>query len=53
MLCYDKIRLATLVGVTERETGVNKLGWHGNSTGFDRNYCFFFPILRKERNDKI
>ena len=29
-------RLASLVGITERETGVGKLGWHGNSTGFDR-----------------
>ena len=26
-------RLASLVGITERETGVGKLGWHGNSTG--------------------
>ena len=29
-------RLASLVGITEREMGVGKLGWHGNSTGFDR-----------------
>ena len=28
-------RLASLVGITQRETGVGKLGWHGNSTGFD------------------
>ena len=32
----------------ERETGVGKLDWHGNSTGFDR-FFFFFPILRNER----
>ena len=30
------VRLASLVGITERETGVGKLGWHGNSTVFDR-----------------
>ena len=29
-------RLASLVGNMERETGVGKLGWYGNSTGFDR-----------------
>ena len=46
-----RIRLASLVGITERETGVGKLGWHGNSTGFDRK-IFFFPILRNERKKK-
>ena len=29
-------RIASLVGITEREMGVGKLGWHGNSMGFDR-----------------
>ena len=43
-------RLASLVGITERETGVGKLGWHGSSTGFDR--FFFFPILLNERKKK-
>ena len=39
---YQICGLASLVGITERETGVSKLGWHGNSTGFDRkNICFF------------
>ena len=37
-------RLASLVGITERETGVGKLDWHGNSTGFS--------ILRNERKKK-
>ena len=40
----------SLVGITERETGEGKLGWHGNSTGFDRT--FFFPILNNERKNK-
>ena len=39
--------LESLVGVTERETEVGKLGWHRNCTEFDRN--FFFLILRNER----
>ena len=38
-------RLANLVGITERETKVRKLGWHGSSTGFDRKK----KILRNER----
>ena len=42
--------LESLVGVTERETKVGKLGWHRNSTEFDRN--FFFLILRNERKKK-
>ena len=42
-------RLASLVGITERETGVGKLGWHGISTGFVRKKFVFFPILRNER----
>ena len=46
------VRLASLVGITERETGVGKLGWHGNSTGFDRKNIVFFPILRNERKEK-
>ena len=36
------VRLASLVGITERETGVGKLGWHGNSTGFDRKNNLYF-----------
>ena len=43
-------RLASLVGIKERETGAGKLGWHRNSTGFDRK--IFFPILRNERKKK-
>ena len=44
-------RLASLVGITERETGVGKLGWHGNSTGFDRKKMFFslFCVTKKKR----
>ena len=33
-------RIASLVGITEREMGVGKLGWHGNSMGFDRKNTF-------------
>ena len=32
--------------------GVGKLGWHGNSTGFDKKKIFFFPFLRIERKTK-
>ena len=49
---YANSRLAILVGKTERETAVGKLGWHGNSTGFDRKNIIFFPILRNERKKK-
>ena len=39
---YQICGLASLVGITERKMGVCKLGWHRNSTGFDRkNICFF------------
>ena len=41
-----------MVGITERESEVGKLGWHGNFTGFDRKnnkHVFFPPILRTER----
>ena len=40
---------ANLVGKTERETGVGKLGWHGNSTGFDRKNVFFLFCVTKEK----
>ena len=50
-LKLSKLRLASFVGITERETGIGKLGWHGNSTGFGRKNCFF-PILRNERRKK-
>ena len=45
---FQDRRLASLVVIKERETGVGKLGWHGNSTGFDGKK-FFFSILRNER----
>ena len=45
-------RLESLVGITERGKGLGKLGWHGNSTGFDRKNICFFPILRNERKKK-
>ena len=32
---HGNSRLASLVGITVRETGVEKLGWPGNFTGFD------------------
>ena len=46
------LRLASLVGITEREMGVGKLGWHENYTEFDRKKLFFFPILRNESKKK-
>ena len=43
-------RLASLVDITEGETEVGKLGWHGNSTGFDRENAFFlFCVTKEER----
>ena len=50
---FQDRRLASLVVIKERETGVGKLGWHGNSTGFDRKKKIFFPSLRNERKRKI
>ena len=47
-------RLANLVGITERETGVRKLGWHGNSTGFDRkkkHFFFLFYATKEKKKD--
>ena len=38
--------------MTERETGIGKLGWHGNSTGFDRKnsfFCLFFVTKEKRK----
>ena len=35
-----KYRLASLVGITERESRVGKLGWHKNFTVFDRKIIF-------------
>ena len=48
-LKLSKLRLASFVGITERETGIGKLGWHGNSTGFDRKNCFFLFCVTKEK----
>ena len=50
----DFSRLSSLVGITERETGVGILGLHGNSSGFDRKniIIFFFLILLNEREKK-
>ena len=42
-----KYRLAS-IGILgkERETGVGKLGWHGNfDTGFERNISFEIPCV--------
>ena len=51
VMCQFFFRLASLVGITERETGVGKLGWHRNSAEFDRKY-FVFPILRNKRKKR-
>ena len=48
---HKTLRLASLFGITERETGVSKLGWHGNSTGFDR--IFFSTLVTKKEKRKI
>ena len=50
---FDRHRLASLVGITERGTGVGKLGWHGNSTGFDRRNIFFFLFCVSKEKRKI
>ena len=44
--CYfddqkDHIRLASLVGITERESREGRLGWHGKFTRFDRKISIF------------
>ena len=41
--------LESLVSVTERETEVGKLGWHRNSTEFDRNFFFLFCVTKEKR----
>ena len=38
-------KLASLASITERETGVEKLGWHGNYTGFERKNDYFFSYF--------
>ena len=46
---YDRvIRLLSLFGITERESGLGKLGWHGIS----QKKKLLFPILRNERIKK-
>ena len=42
------IELASLISIIERESGVGKLGWHGNSKGF-YNRKRFFSDLEKEK----
>ena len=45
------IRLASLVSITKRETGVGKLGWQGNSTGKEKigKKTFFLFCVTKEK----
>ena len=45
------LKVASLVGITERESGVGKLCWHGNIMEFDRKYSFF-SMLRNEKKKK-
>ena len=48
---HKTLRLASLFGITERETGVSKLGWHGNSTGFDRIFFSTFGNEKRKKKD--
>ena len=48
-----RTRLASLVGITERKTGVSKLGWHGNSTRFDKKNTLFFLFYVTKKKRKI
>ena len=50
---FQDRRLARLVVITERETGVGKLGWHGNSTGFDRKKIFFFLVCGTKEKERL
>lgn len=40
------VKLASLISIIERESGVGKLGWYGNSKGFYRRKRF---DLEKEK----
>ena len=43
----------SLVVITEIETGIDELGSHGNSTGFDWKYVFFlFCVTKGKRKIK-
>ena len=43
-------RLASLVGITERELEVGKLGLYKNFTGFDRKKNSYFGVMKEKRN---
>ena len=42
-------RLANLVGITGRQSGVGKLGWYGNCTGLIAEKKLFFSYLMNEK----
>ena len=50
---HGNSRLASLVGITVRETGVGKLGWPGNFTGFDtQKFAFSYSYTHNHRNSQ-
>ena len=48
-----KTRLASLVGITERETGVGKIGWNGNSTDLTEKIIFLYFAYRTKKKDLL
>ena len=49
---YIKTRLASLVGITEREIEVGKLGWHGNSTRDLTEQIYIFSLCCVTKEEK-
>ena len=52
ILPLGEIRLAGLVSITEKESGVGRLGWLWNFTLFDGKNMLF-PVLRKKRRERL
>ena len=47
------LKVASLVGITERESGVGKLCWHGNFMEFDRKIFIFFYIAQRKKEERL
>ena len=47
------LKVASLVGITERESGVGKLCWHGNFMEFDRKIFIFFYVAQRKKEERL